>query len=1069
MRFLTVTERELRAAARRKGLYRVRWWTAVCGFGLMVWLAWLLDSWRSWRGGQELFQVFSVLAYIYTLLVGATGTADCLSRERREGTLGLLFLTNLSSGEIVVGKLLSSILGTVYPLIGLIPILSLPLLGGGVSGGHLWRTALAMLNGIVCAVTMGMMASVVSRRQFPAVALGTIASLVVGLGLAGLAAVISEFHGPAIVAEIIAAFCPLTTLVSAEGNNPNDLGAYWLSLCVCLTCAGGSLLFVSRWLALTWRDRPKRTFFWQRWKREGSPRSRAHTARLARRQRRLRLNPIYWLATQGRVAGPAFMGLTLAVGVITLAVLAPMFTFSVGGSMAEAVGLMISTVIGTLALHALALGYAGMVASQRLAEDKQSGSLELILCTPMTEHTLRRGLWLAFGRRMLFPFVALAVAHTFLLWNIGLCELTDSPSNYPPDMTPGVLIWRQLLGHSFTGYGDEWGVRLMARLSLAVFGLLVGVWFTLGHLARWLGLWMKHPGFAPLASLGIVAAPPVILFSLVCWMMDVSRLNRLPEEFFVPFMVCLALAIGFQHCLLVSVWAAGRVRRDLRAIATGSYEGPRHWWLPGWRPVLRLGGVALAMPVLLALLILGYYTHQNWRSKRDWAAFQQELKRSGKTLELASALPAPAPDEQNFVRAPAFQSWLALRSNAPPSGQLLIASYEASRVPLPPNQQPRDLICWLDQRPLDLHLQLKSWLATNQAPANSNREVCAAFACQRLVPLGEPLRDLAEAASNRPFFQVSTNQNAATVLLGDTRELWSLSHAHFLFALRATARGVTGDNDGALEDVLTSLRLVKLAAQSPDASGVPRANTLLLRSLQPVWESIVAHRWNDQQLARLEAALAPFDLIADFTNAVHRVALAQIEDWRLVYQKQPRIGRSIRNNRNPDQWDWMPNGWWLNYCMRFYRGAAALAAEAKPETGFIPMNSYGRYLRDLPLEGPTQALMQQTWWGATPSALAATALSQARAACALERWRLAQGAYPTNLSELLPRFLQRIPADSGPGRPLTYVRDDPGHYALIGLGPNGTMDRGKPASDDWLWTFPRAATNTPKAKPGPRR
>jgi hypothetical protein len=43
--------------------------------------------------------------------------------------------------------------------------------------------------------------------------------------------------------------------------------------------------------------------------------------------------------------------------------------------------------------------------SQRLAEDKQTGALELILSTPTTERTISRGLWMAYGRRMLFPVI----------------------------------------------------------------------------------------------------------------------------------------------------------------------------------------------------------------------------------------------------------------------------------------------------------------------------------------------------------------------------------------------------------------------------------------------------------------------------------------------------------------------------------------------------------------------------------------------------------------------------------------------------------------------------------------
>ena len=67
------------------------------------------------------------------------------------------------------------------------------------------------------------------------------------------------------------------------------------------------------------------------------------------------------------------------------------------------VGHLFAWVWTGLAIHALVFYYGATVASQRLAEDKQSGALELILSTPATERSISRGLWLAYGRRMFFP------------------------------------------------------------------------------------------------------------------------------------------------------------------------------------------------------------------------------------------------------------------------------------------------------------------------------------------------------------------------------------------------------------------------------------------------------------------------------------------------------------------------------------------------------------------------------------------------------------------------------------------------------------------------------------------
>ncbi len=118
----------------------------------------------------------------------------------------------------------------------------------------------------------------------------------------------------------------------------------------------------------------------------------------------------------------------------------------------------------------------------------------------------------------------------------------------------------------------------------------------------------------------------------------------------------------------------------------------------------------------------------------------------------------------------------------------------------------------------------------------------------------------------------------------------------------------------------------------------------------------------------------------------------------------------------------------------------------------------------LPLDGNTSQIFQQfPWWGSGPMlvSFAQTAANQAMIACALERYRLAHGAYPETLDQLLPTVLDRIPRDVSRGRPMFYQRDEKDGYVLRGAGLNGMIDQGTVPSDDWLWTFTAPATNTP--------
>ncbi len=69
--------------------------------------------------------------------------ADCISLERREGTLGLLFLTPLKGTDIVVAKGLAHGLRAVTLGLAVLPVLTIPFLLGGVS----WSEAVAVGGG----------------------------------------------------------------------------------------------------------------------------------------------------------------------------------------------------------------------------------------------------------------------------------------------------------------------------------------------------------------------------------------------------------------------------------------------------------------------------------------------------------------------------------------------------------------------------------------------------------------------------------------------------------------------------------------------------------------------------------------------------------------------------------------------------------------------------------------------------------------------------------------------------------------------------------------------------------
>jgi hypothetical protein len=101
----------------------------------------------------------------------------------------------------------------------------------------------------------------------------------------------------------------------------------------------------------------------------------------------------------------------------------------------------------------------------------------------------------------------------------------------------------------------------------------------------------------------------------------------------------------------------------------------------------------------------------------------------------------------------------------------------------------------------------------------------------------------------------------------------------------------------------------------------------------------------------------------------------------------------------------------------------------------------------------------------TKFAFGQTRVNEAIVACALERYRLAQGQFPESLEPLSPRFLEKMPHDIITGAPLIYRRTPDGQFILYSVGwdekDNGgtvVVTKAKPSSQnvtdgDWVWQY----------------
>src|SRR4051812_1121294 len=139
-------QRDLRMRSRRRGTY---WLRAGVGLtGVLVCVPQLISLQAQAPTetiGKDVFKAL-VAALSFVCCGACLLTSDAIGLERREGTLGLLLLTRMRGLDLLIGKFGASAVAGLCVMLAFVPVLMLPVLAGGVTGGEAFRTSLALLS-----------------------------------------------------------------------------------------------------------------------------------------------------------------------------------------------------------------------------------------------------------------------------------------------------------------------------------------------------------------------------------------------------------------------------------------------------------------------------------------------------------------------------------------------------------------------------------------------------------------------------------------------------------------------------------------------------------------------------------------------------------------------------------------------------------------------------------------------------------------------------------------------------------------------------------------------------------
>jgi hypothetical protein len=478
-----------------------------------------------------------------------------------------------------------------------------------------------------------------------------------------------------------------------------------------------------------------------------------------------------------------------------------------------------------------------------------------------------------------------------------------------------------------------------------------------------------------------------------------------------------------------------------------------------------------AFITLIALLL----AEENWRGARAWQNYKREMEAKGERFDIARLIPPKVPDDQNFAMTPYF----APVFNLPPEvlKQPLKPEVDYMNIKrgtniashLPEPADPPHRVGWHFGSAANLIGWAVAFQDTNSAvhPKITDPVQAAFIVLENLKPYEPTLTEL-QSASERPYCRFNMPYEE-----WDNPQVLSAQMEHFeiikglcqLLVLHAEAEMVSGRTDLALKDINLMFRLDDGLKDEPLLLSqlVRFACTSIM--LQSVGEGLAEYRWSEAQLRVLQERLQKTDLIASIVQALHGE-------------------RDICNNQtydheNPYGWNMLPRGWARFEQLNINRGfhdsvfprIDLVAREINPGVnhsidlafkGFADENGF----RIMYIEHSIFAKMSLPALFHAPqkAAFAQSEVDMAMLACALERYRLAQGQYPEELSALVPHFVAVLPHDIINGQPLKYRRTSNGRFILYSVGWNEKDDGGVIATKkdksqdilqgDWVWQYP---------------
>ncbi len=541
MTVLPIVGRELAVAARRSGTYWLRFWVAAGALALFC-VPCAFSEVPISEFGQGVFIFLGSVTLGFCLLAGIFLTADSLSVEKREGTLGLLFLTDLKGYDVVLGKMASNSLHAFFGLLAVFPVLALPLMTGGLGGGEFWRTMLVFIVTMYFSLGIGMLVSATSREGRQAMG-GTFVILALLVGVLPFLWLLQSQLTNRSRLDFVLWPNPIYAFIKGFDDSyltffgPRD---FWTAMATLFILATASILAASFLLPRSWqkgaaddatRERLRFRFF-------GKARRRRPPLGVK--------SPFFWVALGDRAGQSAMNRMLIVLGLLWAASL-------VLSTDPSRIGMYFSGVVTLVfGLHFAAKILIASESGRRFHHDRQSGAMELLLATPLPAEDIVNGQREALRRQFQRALWLISIVNLLTLL-LGITTMVAQFSRMPAGAAN--FLWDQIF--------------MMSEVFL---GAIVLLWLDASALI-WLGMWRgltarKYPR-SVLAAWGQVMAPPWLAF--LFFIVIGPMMNRGLSEGTVSFFILLWFGVGAVVDILSISWARAMLFSRLRSVvAEGS-------------------------------------------------------------------------------------------------------------------------------------------------------------------------------------------------------------------------------------------------------------------------------------------------------------------------------------------------------------------------------------------------------------------------------------------------------------------------------------------------------------------